>query len=308
VLVAAALTGFAANSLLTRAGLGAGLIDPASFTGLRLASGALMLLGLARLRGPGRGHAGGGSWASATMLGGYAVAFTLAYSRIGAGIGALILFGAVHVTMVGTGLVRGERPGLLNWLGLALAVTGLVVLTRPGLSAPDPLGSLLMAIAGACWGVYSLAGRRSRDPLGATAGNFIRATVFGVAFAAISWPSRHVTSTGALLAVASGALASGVGYTFWYSALPRLAAWRAAVLQLLVPIVTAISAVVLLSEPMTSRLVVAMVCVLAGVGLTIRPARGARAISSSASPDEPGPARLAPDDAGHGPSGFGAPR
>jgi drug/metabolite transporter (DMT)-like permease len=275
LLTAAALAGFAANSLLTRAGLGGGLIDAASFTGLRLTSGAVMLLLLVRLRGGGRAILTGGSWSSAIGLAGYAIAFTLAYARIGAGSGALILFGAVQVTMIGAGLVRGERPARLDWLGLAVAVVGLVVLTRPGLAAPDAVGSLLMATAGGCWGAYSLAGRRTRDPLGATAGNFLRATVFGVAFAAASWPTRHVTPAGAWMAIGSGSLASAIGYALWYTALPALAAWRAAVVQLLVPVVTAAAAVVLLGETITIRLVIAMLCVLAGVGLTIRPVRSA---------------------------------
>jgi drug/metabolite transporter (DMT)-like permease len=177
--------------------------------------------------------------------------------------------------MIGTGLARGERPSRLDWLGLAIAVAGLVVLTRPGLAAPDPWGSLLMGTAGMCWGAYSLAGRRSRDPLGATAGNFLRATLFGVAFVAASWPTRHVTPAGALMAIESGSLASAIGYALWYAALPALAAWRAAVVQLPVPVVTAAAAVVLLGETITIRLVIAMLCVLAGVGLTIRPVRSA---------------------------------
>lgn len=272
-LTLAALTGFAANSLLTRAGLGGGLIDAGTFTGLRIASGALTLLILARVRAGGRASATGGSWLAAAVLAGYAVAFTLAYARIGAGIGALLLFGAVQVTMIGTGLVRGERPSRLDWVGLLIAVTGLVILTRPGLSAPDPIGATLMAVAGACWGVYSLIGRRRGDPLGATTGNFLRATLFAVAFAAIMWSSRHVTHTGALLAIASGSLASGVGYTFWYAALPSLPAWRAAIIQLLVPVVTAAAAVALLGEPITSRLLIAMGCVIGGVGITVRTGR-----------------------------------
>jgi drug/metabolite transporter (DMT)-like permease len=269
---ALALTGFAANSLLTRAGLGAGRIDAATFTGLRLTSGALTLLLLARLRGGGRATAGGGSWSSAAALAGYAIAFTLAYARVGAGIGALILFGSVQITMIGTGLVRGERPARADWAGIAVAFAGLVVLTRPGATSPDPIGSLLMAVAGACWGAYSLAGRRVHDPLLATTGNFVRATAVAMAFVAVSWSTRHVTSTGAWLAIASGSLASGIGYTFWYAALPSLASWRAAVLQLIVPVATAAAAVFLLGETITTRLVIAMIAVVCGIGLTIRPA------------------------------------
>src|SRR5205823_1466549 len=137
-----------------------------------------------------------GSWTSALYLAGYAVLFTLAYTRIGAGVGALVLFGSVQVTMIGTGLARGERPARIDWLGLALAVAGLLVFTLPGATAPDPIGTGLMVLAGACWGAYSLAGRASRDPLGATAGNFVRATAVGVAFALVASAGRHVTPGG----------------------------------------------------------------------------------------------------------------
>jgi drug/metabolite transporter (DMT)-like permease len=268
---ACALVGFAANSLLTRAALGTGRLDAASFTCVRLLTGAVTLLLLTRLiRRPVRE---GGSLRSAAALAGYAVFFTLAYSRIGAGIGALVLFGSVQITMIGTGLVRGERPRRLDWVGLAIAVTGLVVLTRPGATAPDPVGALLMGAAGACWGAYSLAGRGSRDPLGATAGNFLRACVAGLVFLAVSWGAIHLTSTGLWLATASGALASGVGYTLWYAALPALSAWRAAVVQLLVPVATALAATVLLDEALTTRLAVSTLCIAAGVGITIWPSR-----------------------------------
>jgi drug/metabolite transporter (DMT)-like permease len=208
---------------------------------------------------------------SAIALGVYIVPFTLAYDRISASVGALVLFGAVQVTMIGAGLIRGERPARVDWLGVILALSGLLVLTIPGVTAPDPGGMALMATAGGCWGVYSLVGRAAPDPLAATAGNFARATVAGLLFAAVSGPSRHVTPHGLLLATASGSLASGVAYTFWYAALPALAAWRAAVVQLIVPVLTAISASMLLGEAITSRLVLATSLVLLGVLLTIVP-------------------------------------
>jgi drug/metabolite transporter (DMT)-like permease len=265
-----ALVGFSANSLLTREALGSGALDAASFTGVRLITGALALGLLVRLR-PGKANPGG-SWPMALALAGYAVFFTIAYTRIGAGVGALVLFGSVQITMIGTGLARGERPGRTDWAGLALAASGLVVLTRPGSQAPDLAGALLMAVAGACWGAYSLAGRSSRDPLGATAGNFLRASVIGAAFVGVAAlrSTLHVTTTGFYLATASGALASGVGYTLWYAALPSLAAWRAAVVQLTVPVATALAASVLLAEPLTPRLAVATALVAAGVGLSTR--------------------------------------
>jgi len=267
VLTAAALVGFAANSLLTRGALGADRLDAATFTFVRLLTGALTLTLLARLRP--RAERATGSWTSAAALAGYAVLFTLAYRRIGAAVGALVLFGAVQVTMIGTGLVRGERPARVDWIGVACALAGLLVFAIPGSTAPDVLGASLMAVAGVCWGVYSLAGRFARDPLGATAGNFVRATLAGVAFLAAAWASRRVTPGGLLLATASGSLASGIGYTLWYAALPALAAWRAAILQLIVPVLTALCASVLLGESISRRLVIATVLVAGGVALTI---------------------------------------
>lgn len=268
-LTAAALIGFAANSLLTRAALGSGMLDAATFALVRLIAGAVTLAVLVRVRNrPVRDY---GSWVSAIALGVYIVPFTLAYSRINASVGALVLFGAVQVTMIGAGLIRGERPARVDWIGVLLAIGGLVVLTVPGVTAPDPIGIAMMAIAGVCWGVYSLVGREAPDPLAATAGNFARATVAGILFATVSGSSRHLTPHGLLLATASGSLASGVAYTFWYAALPALAAWRAAVVQLIVPVLTALSAALILGEALTSRLTLATTLVLLGVLLTIVP-------------------------------------
>lgn len=265
-LTTAALIGFSANSLLTRSALGPGWLDAGSFTAVRLISGAATLLLLSRLRP--RAQSENGDWVSALALAGYAVLFTVAYTRIGAGVGALILFGSVQVTMIGTGLVRGERPRQIDWTGLGLAAAGLLVFTLPGVTAPDLLGSALMAEAGICWGAYSLLGRQRRDPLGATAGNFLRASLVGAIFLAVWLRRLHVTPYGVLLAVASGSLASGVGYTFWYAALPSLAAWRAAILQLIVPVLTALAATALLHEPLSSRVIVSTVLIIGGVGLT----------------------------------------
>lgn len=267
LLTTAALTGFAANSLLTRAALGSHLIDAPSFTLIRLATGAATLLLLVRARG--RAATGSGTWTGALALAGYAVAFTIAYTRIGAAVGALLLFGAVQITMTGTGLVRGERPKRIDWVGVALAIGGLLVLTLPGAAAPDVIGAALMLVAGACWGVYSLLGRTSRDPLATTSGNFVRATLLAAAALAALLPQASISSRGVMLAVASGSLASGVGYTFWYAALPALASWRAALLQLLVPVLTAILAAAWLGEIISTRLVLAAGLVIAGVALTI---------------------------------------
>ena len=279
LLTTAALIGFSANSLLTRAALGAGLIDAGSFTFVRLLTGACVLVLLARTRQ--RTVVERGSWKSASLLAGYAICFTLAYLRIGAAVGALVLFGSVQVTMIGTGLVRGERPSRIDWIGLALAIAGLLVLTLPGAAAPDLVGASLMVAAGVCWGAYSLAGRSSRDPLGATAGNFLRATAFGLAFAAVTTASRHITLQGLGLAAASGSVASGLGYTLWYAVLPRIAPWRAAVVQLLVPIVTALIATAWIGESITSRLLLATILIATGVSLTIAPALHRRLSSGS---------------------------
>ncbi len=280
LLTTAALIGFSANSLLTRAALGAGLIDAGTFTLVRLATGACVLALLARIRT--RDTIERGSWKLATLLAGYAICFTLAYLRIGAAVGALVLFGSVQVTMIGTGLVRGERPSRIDWCGLALAIAGLLVLTLPGAAAPDLIGASLMVAAGVCWGAYSLAGRSNRDPLGATAGNFLRATVLGVVFAALTTVNRHITPVGLGLAAASGSVASGLGYTLWYAVLPRIAPWRAAIVQLLVPIVTALIATAWIGESITSRLLLATVLIASGVALTIAPALHRR-LSSGAS-------------------------
>ena len=265
------MAAFAANSLLTRGALGHDLIDAPSFTIIRLVAGAVMLFILASLRSGGSGKSirSAGSWTSSLALAGYAVGFTLAYVRIGAGVGALLLFGAVQATMIGVGVIKGERPHVRDWLGLTLAMAGLVWLTIPGASAPDLLGAALMIFAGACWGAYSIAGRRSRDPLATTSGNFWRGAIIGaVALGALVVPDR-ITTNGVLLATISGAVTSGLGYAVWYSVIPALGPWRAALVQLTVPVLTGLGAALLLGESITLRLVIAGVLVTAGVGLSL---------------------------------------
>lgn len=276
------MVAFSANSLLTRGALGADRIDAASFTIIRLVTGALTLAILVRLRSGGLKPAGydsdSGSWSSALALAGYAVAFTIAYTRIGAGVGALLLFGAVQITMITTGVARGERPLGRDWLGLTLAMAGLVWLTLPGassrdLAGPDLTGAALMLAAGACWGAYSLAGRRSEDPLGATSGNFWRAAILSAAALALLVDLSRLTPAGFWLATASGALASGLGYTIWYTALPSLGAWRAALVQLTVPIITGLGAALFLGETITPRLLAAAALVTGGVWLSLHASR-----------------------------------
>ena len=266
--VAGALAGFAANSLLTRAAVGRHLIDPVSFSEVRLASGALTLLALQRLSG--RSSAAGRTWDSvigAAALAVYAFAFAFAYARIDAGSGALVLFGGVQLTMLTWSVVSGERSGALEWIGLATAAAGLVVLTHPGSTAPDHRGAALMASAGVAWGIYTLRGRGAGDPLARTATSFLWAAIAGAAVVALLAGGVLVSGRGVMLATISGAIASGVGYTLWYVALPSLTAFRAALLQLMVPVLTALAAVPLLGEHISRRLVWASALVLGGIAI-----------------------------------------
>jgi drug/metabolite transporter (DMT)-like permease len=268
LLTSLAMIAFASNNLLTRGALGADLIDAPSFALIRLGSGAAVLAFLVRLRG--ESVVGTGTWAASLALAGYAIAFTAAYTLVGAGTGALLMFGAVQVTMIGTGLVRGERPRARDWIGLALAVGGLVVLMWPGVTAPLPAGAVLMVAAGACWGAYSLAGRSGGDPMTATAGNFWRASILTLVVLVWFVRPNQVTSAGVLAAVLCGAIASGVGYTIWYGALQGLSRWRASLVQLTAPVLTALAATVLLGESITARLGASTALVAAGVWLSVR--------------------------------------
>lgn len=267
LLTAAALTAFAANSLLCRLALRTALIDPAAFTTLRLASGAAMLWLLLALRGvsPRRG----GDWPSAAALFAYAIAFSFAYVSLGVGAGALIAFGAVQLSMLGLGWWRGERPAPVQLVGLALALAGLVFLVWPGLTAPDPLGAALMLVAGLAWGVYSLLGRGKGDPSQVTAGNFLRTVPLALVCNLPFLSRLHLEPAGVLYALASGAITSGLGYVAWYAALKHLTATRAAVVQLSVPVVAAFGGVLLLGEAFTPRLAIASCVILGGVAVTI---------------------------------------
>jgi drug/metabolite transporter (DMT)-like permease len=265
---AGALICFAANSLLCRLALAAGHVDAASFTTLRLASGAAMLAVLAR-----GGYRGSGSWLSAGALLLYAAPFSFAYLRLDAGVGALVLFVAVQVTMIGGGVIGGERPRRMAWAGLLLALSGLVGLTLPGATGYDPAGVALMAVAGVAWGVYSLRGRSAGRPLHATAANFARSAPLSLGLSLVQLTLLEtgfaVSGRGALLAVASGALASALGYVIWYVALARLTATLAAMLQLLVPVLAAAGGVGLLGEVVSARLLLSGGAILVGVALAI---------------------------------------
>lgn len=267
-LTSLAMVAFAANSLLCRAALGDGLIDAASFTAVRVLSGAVLLALILRLRGR-MAALGKADWRSTAMLFTYMACFSFAYLSLGAGTGALILFGAVQLTMFGAALAKGERFSPLSWTGLGLAVAGLAWLVFPGVSAPDPLGAVLMAAAGAAWGAYSLRGRAAADPLEATANSFLFCVppvlLVGLVFAG----DIAASFEGLALAVASGAVASGCGYVVWYAALRGLTAARAATVQLSVPAIAGFGGVALLGEALSMRLVLASAAILGGLAIVL---------------------------------------
>jgi len=267
LLSVAALAAFAANSILCRLALAETAIDAVSFTTIRIASGALMLGLLLTLD---RREAPRGSWTAALALYAYAILFSWAYLRLSAGTGALLLFGAVQLTMFGVALHKGERLDALQTLGLALAVGGVGWLLAPGVSAPPLTSALLMLAAGVAWGAYSLIGRSSTAALADTAGNFLRAVPVAMLLSLATVDAARVDATGALYAAASGALASGLGYALWYGALRDLSASRAATLQLAVPVLAALGGVLALGEAFTPRLAVAMAAVLGGIVLVLK--------------------------------------
>ena len=266
-LISLAMIAFAGNSLLCRAALRQTSIDAASFTSIRLISGALMLWLVARVR---RGSfAAGGNWISALALFVYAAGFSFAYRSLPAATGALILFGAVQATMIGRGLWAGERLRRPQTAGLLLALVGLVGLLLPGLAAPPLPGSLLMLGAGVAWGIYSLRGKGAGDPTSVTAGNFLRTIPIAAALSLATLGSASLDRAGFWYAAGSGALASGIGYALWYTVLPRLKATSAATVQLSVPVIAALGAVMFLGEGVTLRLVVASAAILGGIALVI---------------------------------------
>lgn len=269
LLTTAAMLAFASNSLLNRLALGQETIDAVSYTTIRLTSGAVMLFVIAYLKRENEKNFLRGSWVSAAFLFLYATAFSFAYLSLTTGTGALILFGSVQMTMMIAALRSGERPHVLEWIGLFLALGGLVYLVFPGLSAPSPFGSVLMAVAGISWGFYSLRGRGSQNPLASTAGNFIYALPMVLVVLSISFRNISISSDGVIYAVLSGALASGLGYVLWYAALRGLTTTRAATVQLSVPVIAAWSGVVFLAEHVSTRLLIAGVLILGGIALAV---------------------------------------
>ncbi len=264
------LLAFAGNSLLCRAALATTRIDPASFTTVRLVSGALVLWLLVAARGRPAGETGtAGNWPSALALFAYAAGFSFAYLRIGAGTGTLLLFSVVQFTMIGIALYRGERLSARQVAGLALAAAGLIGLLLPGLSAPPPVDASLMMVAGVAWGIYTLRGRSAGDPLRITAGNFLRAAPLACLLSLALIGQAVPDPAGIVYAVLSGAIASGAGYAVWYTALPHLKSTTASIVQLAVPLVAAAGGILFLDEALTARLLFAAVAILGGIALVV---------------------------------------
>jgi drug/metabolite transporter (DMT)-like permease len=277
-----ALLAFAANSILCRMALRVATIDPVTFTSIRIVSGAITLALVLLLRS--RRVRIGGSWISALELMGYAATFSVAYTALTAGTGALLLFGAVQIVMIAAGYRAGERINRGVAIGWLAAVGGIIALTLPSVSSPPLSASFLMFSAGIAWGLYSLRGRRSSEPIAETAGNFVRAVPIALILSAIMFSKAFCTSRGVLLAALSGALASGLGYAAWYTALPRMRSMTAANLQLCVPIIAALFGAFMFKEAITMRLIVASIFVLGGVFVATR--AGATAKPSLVKPND----------------------
>lgn len=272
VLTAIAMLAFAANSLLAREALGTVSIEAAGYTAVRIVSGALVLYGLMRrgqLQSASVDRALPGDWWAAAALFVYAIAFSAAYLSLGAATGALILFSSVQASMLAFGLFKGDRPSLQEVIGFAIAFAAFVYLILPGVGRPDLVGSLLMIASGMAWAVYTLRGRGSRDPIGETAGNFLRASVFCLPLAGFALVYETATLSGILLALGSGIVASGLGYSIWYRALRGLTTFQAALIQLSVPVIAALGAILFLNERLTLHFVVAAAFVIGGIAFAI---------------------------------------
>jgi drug/metabolite transporter (DMT)-like permease len=261
-----ALIAFASNSVICRLALANASIDPAGFSAIRLISGAIVLAMIADKFKDERTPSHSGNWISAGALFLYAITFSFAYVSLSACTGSLILFGAVQVTMIIAGLARGERPGLLEWTGLIVALSGLIYLMMPGWESPSVGGAALMMIAGVSWGIYSLRGHNVGNPIAVTSDNFTRTIPFTLLVSLVLITQVQTTLRGTLLAFVSGALTSGIGYVIWYAALSGLTVTRAATVQLLVPVIAAIGGVIFLSEYISLRLILSAVMILGGVG------------------------------------------
>ena len=269
ILTGLALIAFAANSVLCRIALGDEAIDASSFTVIRLLSGAFVLLVIISATGKTAEVSTKGSWAASFMLFLYAVTFSYAYISLDTGTGALILFGSVQITMILLSLISGTRLHITEWTGVVISFAGFVYLILPGVTMPSVTGFLLMTVAGIAWGIYTLKGRGSKNPLMDTAYNFIRTIPFVVILAISTMDNIHYSSEGIVLALIAGGVTSGIGYTIWYIALGGLSSTQAAVLQLSVPVIAALGGVVFVSEAITFRFTISAALVLGGILLVV---------------------------------------
>jgi drug/metabolite transporter (DMT)-like permease len=264
-----ALIAFAANSVLCRLALGGKTIDAAGFTSVRLLSGAIVLLCILKLRGNENGLSTKGSWTAAFMLFLYAVTFSFAYLTLNTGTGALILFGSVQITMILRSHLSGNRLLLIEWVGVVVAFSGIVYLVLPGVTAPSLTGFSLMTLAGIAWGLYTLKGRGSTNPLSDTCYNFLRSIPFVIVIGLFFFHDAHITGRGIILAAISGSITSGIGYTLWYIALRGLSTTQAAVVQLSVPVIAGFGGVVFVSEQISLRLTLSALLTLGGILMVI---------------------------------------
>lgn len=264
-----ALIAFAANSVLCRLALGNEAIDAPSFTGIRLLSGAITLFIILSIKGSNKGTLSKGSWPAGLMLFLYAITFSYAYLSVDTGTGALILFGSVQITMIMLSLVSGTRLHLIEWSGVIIALTGFIYLILPDITTPSVNGFVLMTVSGMSWGIYTLKGRGSKNPLMDTTYNFLRTIPFVALLAIFTTQNMSYSFEGIILALISGAITSGVGYTIWYIALGGLSSTQAAVLQLSVPVIAAIGGVVFVSEEITIRLIISATIVLSGILMVV---------------------------------------
>lgn len=263
------LIAFAANSVLCRLALGENTVDASSFTVIRLLSGAFVLLIILKINSSKHSSLIKGSWSAGLMLFLYAATFSFAYITLDTGTGAIILFGSVQITMILLSLISGNRLHITEWIGVSVAFIGFVYLVLPGATSPSIIGFSFMTIAGIAWGIYTLKGRYSEDPLADTAYNFLRTIPFVAVLAIITIQDLHFTTQGVLLAALSGGIASGIGYTIWYIALGGLSAIQAAVVQLLVPVIAALGGVIFVSEKITLRLTLSSVLILGGILMVV---------------------------------------
>jgi len=269
LLTGMALIAFAANSVLCRLALGNEAIDAPSFTGIRLLSGTITLFIILTIKGSNKGTLSKGSWTAGLMLFLYAITFSYAYLSVDTGTGALILFGSVQITMIMLSLVSGTRLHLIEWSGVIIAFTGFIYLILPDITTPSVNGFVLMTVSGMSWGIYTLKGRGSKNPLMDTSYNFLRTIPFVALLAIFTTQNMSYSFEGIILALISGAITSGVGYTIWYIALGGLSSTQAAVLQLSVPVIAAIGGVVFVSEEITIRLIISATIVLSGILMVV---------------------------------------